>query len=229
MVSLLTRLQKPRLLRAIPSATRTTLRLLSLPLGTTSLRSWKIMAKPKQLKAVPAIAGVTPRSRHLFKKYGITEEQYDELLQKQNGSCAVCRRSAKEFKVRLCVDHDHWTGQVRGLLCTYCNRRIVGRHRRDLGADLLRAAYEYLTQEYPGWVVPLRVKKKRRKKKKWHTYLQVQELYLCYLQLESLRLRELLSIPWDIYPWGHTRIKRQDGWGMFRVPRRRRLCGLAKY
>src|SRR6185503_2649221 len=108
----------------------------------------------------------SPRSRHLIKRFGITEEQYDVLLREQEERCGVCRRKASEFKSRLCVDHDHWTGQIRGLLCTYCNRRIVGRHRLGSGHELLKAAYEYLTKEYPGWIVPPKIKKKRRRRKK---------------------------------------------------------------
>src|SRR6266704_4495450 len=103
----------------------------------------------------------SPRSRHLLKRFGITELEYESLLQRQGGACAVCRRPAEYFRKRLCVDHDHYTGAVRGLLCIHCNRYVVGKHRRDKGAELLRSAYEYLTKEYPGWIVP---KKKRRKK-----------------------------------------------------------------
>ena len=69
------------------------------------------------------------RQYYLKRKYGITEEQYDYLLRKQEFRCGVCGRPSVGFKSRLCVDHDHSTGEVRGLLCNYCNRRIVGRHR----------------------------------------------------------------------------------------------------
>lgn len=106
------------------------------------------------------------RNNYLLKRYGITEDQYNELLRKQEGRCAVCGRDGGKFKTKLAVDHDHKTGHVRGLLCKYCNRYIVGRHRKDVGASLLQSAYEYLLREYPGWVVPPKVKKKRRKKKK---------------------------------------------------------------
>lgn len=104
------------------------------------------------------------RKSHLLRKYGITEEQYDELLEKQGHSCAVCRRHHREFKTRLCVDHDHSSLAVRGLLCTYCNRRVVGRYRRET-AKLLLAAYEYLIREYPGWVTP-KVKKNGSKRRR---------------------------------------------------------------
>lgn len=106
---------------------------------------------------------LTKRSSRLLFKYGITEEQYDEIYRTQQGCCAVCKRAASNFKHRLAVDHDHKTGEIRGLLCLHCNRYVVGRHRRELGSELLKAAYEYLTREYPGWIVPPR-KKKRGKR-----------------------------------------------------------------
>lgn len=61
--------------------------------------------------------------------YGITREQYDELLTAQNGRCALCGRRYGEMRgqrVRLDVDHDHVTGKVRGLLCNRCNTRLGG-------------------------------------------------------------------------------------------------------
>jgi len=53
----------------------------------------------------------------------LTVEQYDEMLKRQNGVCAICFKTNN--KNRLCVDHDHSTGIVRGLLCGFCNRRLV--------------------------------------------------------------------------------------------------------
>lgn len=49
--------------------------------------------------------------------YGLTPEEYENLLDKQNGLCGICMSSG----VRLAVDHDHVTKQVRGLLCHTCN------------------------------------------------------------------------------------------------------------
>lgn len=59
------------------------------------------------------------RRQNLWTNYRITPEQYDILLQSQNGCCAICR------KVRpLVVDHCHRTCRVRGLLCHKCNAAI---------------------------------------------------------------------------------------------------------
>jgi len=101
------------------------------------------------------------RNNYLLKKYGITEDDYQALLQKQKGLCGCCGRPASVFKRRLALDHDHSTGEIRGLLCIFCNRYIVGRHRRPDGATLLQGAVDYLSSKYTGWFVP---KKKRRKK-----------------------------------------------------------------
>ena len=60
------------------------------------------------------------RELKLKSNYGMSLNQYDLLLKKQNSKCAICKKS---FKVvgTLCVDHDHKTGEVRGLLCRKCN------------------------------------------------------------------------------------------------------------
>lgn len=76
-----------------------------------------------------------------MEKYGLVPEQYYQLLRYQDYRCAICRTHKNRFKKRLAVDHDHVTGKVRGLLCYYCNRYVVGRHRRP---ELLAAAAEYL-------------------------------------------------------------------------------------
>ncbi|MBU6231644.1 hypothetical protein KGP36_03165 [Patescibacteria group bacterium] len=102
------------------------------------------------------------RSSHLQRYFGITEEQYDELLEKQGGCCAICDRHHSEFKTRLAVDHDHSTLRIRGLLCNYCNRYRVGRHR---DASLLRRIADYIEQG-TDWYVPANRKKRRPRKKK---------------------------------------------------------------
>lgn len=64
--------------------------------------------------------------------YGIGVEEYKTLVAKQDGKCAICqRRPPFGNKKRLCVDHDHVTGAIRGLLCPNCNS-FLGRVRDDL-------------------------------------------------------------------------------------------------
>lgn len=97
--------------------------------------------------------------------YNLTDEAYDDLYKKQNGCCAICHRKEDQFKSRLSVDHDHETGEIRGLLCGFCNHRIVGRFKR--GGPLKNAA-AYLEGEYTGIFVPnkyLKGKHGRKKKK----------------------------------------------------------------
>lgn len=76
--------------------------------------------------------------------YGITVEQYDEMLVAQGGVCAICKTLPEaDGRTPLQVDHDHSTGRIRGLLCSPCNTAI-GSLRDD--PQLLAAAMEYL-----GW------------------------------------------------------------------------------
>jgi hypothetical protein len=63
------------------------------------------------------------RVQNLKRKYGISEAQYQEMLVKQNGLCAICRLTNRSDH-RLVVDHDHKTGIIRGLLCHACNLMI---------------------------------------------------------------------------------------------------------
>jgi hypothetical protein len=63
------------------------------------------------------------RAINLKLRYGITPEEYDELLVSQNGVCAICGEECSTGR-RLSVDHDHETGRVRGLLCSKCNYGI---------------------------------------------------------------------------------------------------------
>lgn len=103
------------------------------------------------------------RAQALKRYYGLTVEQYDELLLRQSGCCAICERDASEFKIRLAVDHDHTTGEVRGLCCNNCNHRIVGRYHGIRDAELLRRVASYLTRG-TGWFVPEVYKVKRRRR-----------------------------------------------------------------
>lgn len=91
--------------------------------------------------------------------YGISLEEYNELLERQGNSCAVCKRDQSVFGKNLSVDHDHVTGEIRGLLCQHCNHRVVGRHRTP---DLLQAAATYLQGPFTGLIVPKKVRKRKR-------------------------------------------------------------------
>ena len=83
---------------------------------------------------------------HLMERYGLTPEDYDAMLRAQDGKCAICGRedSGRSDKRSLCVDHDHDTGAVRGLLCDPCNNGL-GRFNDD--PSLLMAAIRYLQNQ----------------------------------------------------------------------------------
>jgi hypothetical protein len=61
---------------------------------------------------------------HKLKDYGLTVADYDRMLAAQRGRCAICRSQTPKGPGRWHIDHDHVTGQVRGLLCNNCNRGI---------------------------------------------------------------------------------------------------------
>lgn len=78
-------------------------------------------------------------------KYGITPEQYDEMLKAQDGCCAICRSPTPGIRGQsFCVDHDHTTGRIRGLLCGKCNRAL-GFFGDSI--NILTEAIQYLKNE----------------------------------------------------------------------------------
>jgi len=66
--------------------------------------------------------------RRVRKVYGLAPGQYGQLYIFQDKRCAICRRATGATR-KLSVDHDHKTGQVRGLLCRPCNDMLG--HLRD--------------------------------------------------------------------------------------------------
>ena len=75
-----------------------------------------------------------------YKKYGITEEFFSNMLQSQNNACAICNRDfigGTDIK----IDHDHKTGQVRGLLCHNCNTGLG--HFKD-NIKIFQSTIKYL-------------------------------------------------------------------------------------
>lgn len=60
------------------------------------------------------------RSNHLKSRYGLSVDQYNEMLKAQNNKCAICGDDCPTGR-SLAVDHNHDTGAVRGLLCSRCN------------------------------------------------------------------------------------------------------------
>lgn len=79
------------------------------------------------------------RDTVLQRTYGMTMDEYDEMLAAQGGGCAICGGQCPTGR-RLAVDHDHETGENRGLLCSKCNGGF-GYFSEDPGR--LMAAIEY--------------------------------------------------------------------------------------
>lgn len=104
------------------------------------------------------------RASRLLRVYNLTVEKYDEILASQGGGCAICGKTPEEEGKHLAVDHLHhppWT--VRGVLCTYCNHRVVGRHRDP---DLLRKVADYLERDYGVYAPPPSRKRRRKGRRK---------------------------------------------------------------
>lgn len=86
------------------------------------------------------------RNSVLKKLYGISLEQYDEMLARQNGVCAICQQPEwakfRDGRIKaLSVDHCHESGNVRGLLCVECNTLLA---KAEDNIELLKSAIKYL-------------------------------------------------------------------------------------
>jgi len=82
------------------------------------------------------------RELDLRRKYNLTPAEYDAMLAEQSGQCAICDKPPSTGKP-LFVDHDHDTGEVRGLLCSRCNWALG---QLGDGPELVARALSYLTQ-----------------------------------------------------------------------------------
>ena len=71
--------------------------------------------------------------------YGLQKDEYQKLLDAQDGKCAICGESRR---YNLDVDHDHKTGLIRGLVCRLHNRKLLPSAKDN--PAVLRAAADYL-------------------------------------------------------------------------------------
>jgi DNA-directed RNA polymerase subunit RPC12/RpoP len=111
---------------------------------------------------------VTPeekrRDSSLRRVYNLTLEEYRRILMMQGGRCFVCERELSGISNP--VDHEHVSGQIRGILCSYCNHRVVGRQR---DWRIAQRVADYLREPPAVRVIGVRVvprKKPKRKVKK---------------------------------------------------------------
>jgi hypothetical protein len=111
------------------------------------VKRWQ-QANPERLNAYRRERRADPevkrneRSTYLKRTYGLTLAEYEEMLAQQEGGCAICGRKPSA-SIALHVDHDHATGQIRGLLCFRCNNSLGD---LDDDPELLWAALKYV-----GW------------------------------------------------------------------------------
>jgi len=88
------------------------------------------------------------RARIVKCLYGLSKEEYGNLLKSQDWKCAICKlpeayKDAKGKVRNLSVDHNHNTNKIRGLLCIKCNC-LLGNAKEDL--TILLSAIKYLTE-----------------------------------------------------------------------------------
>jgi hypothetical protein len=83
---------------------------------------------PEKRKEYRRKHGPIERASRLLRFYGMTPEEYAAMHAAQGGLCLICQReetrTIKGTRATLCVDHDHETGRVRGLLCATCNKTL---------------------------------------------------------------------------------------------------------
>lgn len=105
-------------------------------------RSEKVKERKKQyVKNNKEKVKLNQRAWRLKNLFGIDEIKYKEMLEKQERKCAICEISSQKTKKSLAVDHNHTTGQIRGLLCLNCN---MGLGKFMDNKILLEKAIEYL-------------------------------------------------------------------------------------
>ena len=89
------------------------------------------------------------RAWDLKKNYGLTLEEFDQMFENQEGLCAICSKllcrckgcSVPRSALRPNIDHNHETGEVRGILCRQCNTGIALLHE---SGHVLKSAALYL-------------------------------------------------------------------------------------
>ncbi len=109
------------------------------------MREWSRQNKDR-IKGYNRVESARAASRRrTVRNYGITVEQYAEMLKQQHGVCAICGEPETHIRkgtlCQLAIDHDHETGQIHGLLCNNCNRAIG---LLQDNSDTLRRAADYL-------------------------------------------------------------------------------------
>lgn len=87
-------------------------------------KACRSQTEAKRYKSLTPEQKEQQRAQALFKLYGVTVENYNDMFESQAGRCAGCCRHQSDLPKSLSVDHCHKTGKVRGLLCQGCNAAI---------------------------------------------------------------------------------------------------------
>jgi hypothetical protein len=92
----------------------------------------------KEVEEVIKQRSLKQRDAQLQKKYNMTLDEFNTISAKQNNKCSICGKVTS-----LCVDHDHISGKVRGLICRFCNS-MLGQAKDN--QETLRNAIYYLQE-----------------------------------------------------------------------------------
>lgn len=95
----------------------------------------------KKYNQYPVYSKEYYRNSTLKRKYNITLDIYNQMVIDQDNACAICNRHINDLPKNLDVDHDHITGEVRGLLCGKCNMGL-GYFQDDI--DIMNKAISYI-------------------------------------------------------------------------------------
>ena len=102
-----------------------------------------IKAQECEFYRPPNYSGLEKRDGIIRRQYGITLDEYHQMLDEQGHKCAICGNGDEVEGRRLAIDHCHDSGVVRGLLCGKCNRGLGLFYD---SAELLKSAIQYLSQ-----------------------------------------------------------------------------------
>lgn len=112
-------------------------------------KQWSKQNKPKvdnytlKRRTIPDLIERDRKNKwvsYLKRQYGLTENGYSDLLEKQNNKCAICKVPFKKRSIH--IDHHHSTGKLRDILCNACNRGL-GMFKDSI--SILQEAINYIT------------------------------------------------------------------------------------
>lgn len=113
--------------------------------GRSEQRECKECCRERRAKWWKSARGKRSSANSKLKaRFGLSIDEYEELLAKQEGKCKICGALRSSLGHRLAVDHNHETGEIRGLLCKSCN---IGIGNLQDDPELCERAAVYLRGE----------------------------------------------------------------------------------